>query len=95
MADIDFPKKLTGSLVDLWQAIIDVMPLLARRPVVRKDQTIAATETAIAHGLGAVPQSASVLTQTNVACWRSRAPDSKYVYLIAASSVVADVVIIP
>jgi hypothetical protein len=95
MAELEFPRTPVGTLGELWSAIIALLPQLGRRPVVRKDQAIAATETAVAHGLGFVPKMAIPVGQANVACWRSRVPDSRCVYLIAASAVTVDVVIIP
>jgi hypothetical protein len=95
MAELEFPRTPTGTLAELWTAVTGLLPQLGRRPVVRKDQAIAPTETAIAHGLGFVPQSMSVLPHANIACWRSRAPDVRFVYLIAANTVAVDVVIFP
>lgn len=95
MAELDFPRTPVGTLSELWTAVIGLLPQLGRRPVVRRDQAIATTETAIAHGLGFAPQVAIPVQHTNVRCWRSREPDAKFVYLIAANPVTVDVVIIP
>jgi hypothetical protein len=95
MAELDFPQTPRGTLAELWTACIGLLPQLGRRLVVRRDVTIATTETAVAHGLPFAPQVAIPVRQANVAVWESRRPDTKYAYLIAASATTANVVIVP
>lgn len=84
----------TATLPEVAQEMIDVIPLVQQKIVVVQGFTIGTAETLVAHGLGTVPLMAYVLPHTNVAVWRNRAPDSKFVYLIAASSVICDVAVI-
>jgi hypothetical protein len=91
---LSFPVKPDVTLPMLAQSCIDLVPQLQRKISVAQSVTIGTTETAVAHGLGAVPLTAMVLPHSNVAYWRSKAPDSRFVYLIAASSVVCDVAVI-
>lgn len=93
-AELDFPTTPSGALGELWAACLNLVTQIGRRPVCAT-AVINATETAVAHGLGFAPKACFTVGHANVAIWRSKAPDSKYVYLIAASQVTADVVVIP
>lgn len=95
MAELDFPQTPRGTLAELWTAVIGLLPQLGRRPVVRRDISVATVETAVAHGLPFAPQVAIPVRQGNVSVWESRRPDTKYAYLIAASATTVNVVIIP
>lgn len=63
--------------------------------VVKTGVAIAATSTAVAHGLGFTPRGAFIVPYTNVAWFRSAAADGYNVYFQGAAPVTADVVIIP
>ena len=95
MADFQFPRKPDGTLPELWAAVLELLPQLARAIVVRRDIAIGTAETPVAHGLKEAPRVALPLAQANVAVWESRSPDTRFVYLIAASATTANVVIIP
>ena len=93
MAEFDFPKIQPTTLGDLWRAVVDLLPQLRRD--VRRSITVHAYETAVAHGLPFVPQAAIPMRTANVSAWESKSPDSKNVYLTAASETVVNVEIIP
>ena len=88
MATLDFPKTPSGTLAELWRAVLDLLPQLERGTI--KDVSIATTETPVAHALGRVPDAVFCTPHSNVTIWRSRAPDTRFVYLTASSACVAD-----
>jgi hypothetical protein len=53
--------------------------------------TVETTETPIAHGLSEVPTYVGWFQRANATVWRSKAPDSRFIYLIASVSVVCDI----
>jgi hypothetical protein len=55
---------------------------------------VATTETRVAHGLLAPPRGVFVTPYAGVQVSRSKPPDHKYVYLIATSAVVVDLLVV-
>lgn len=93
MAELTFPRTPRGSLGELWQAAIDLLPQIT--PRVLRDRTVGTTETPIAHGLGFAPLMAHPVPHSDARVWRTRTPDAKYVYLAASGAVVCDVEVVP
>lgn len=60
-----------------------------------KDVAIAATQTAVAHGLSATPRACFVMGQVAGTVHRSAVPDSRYVYLTGSIAITCDILIIP
>jgi hypothetical protein len=85
---LTFPLKPNGTIAELWQAVLDLIPQLERGVI--RNVSIGTTETAIAHGMTAAPDVVFWAQQSNVTIWRSSAPDERFVYLTASSACVAD-----
>lgn len=95
MADLDFPTTPSGTVAELWRAILRVLPSIGRRQKVLRTVAIGTAETPVAHGLGYVPDSASLILYSDARWWQTKNPDAKCVYFAASSSVTADVVVSP
>lgn len=89
----DFPQTPNGTLGELWRAVLRLLPQLAGALVINRGVTIGTSETPVAHGLRSAPTSAMVVPQADCRWWQTKAPDSKYVYFAASTSVAADVVV--
>jgi hypothetical protein len=95
VADFDFPSTPAGTVGELWRAILRVLPSIGRRQKVLRTVSIGTTETPVAHGLGYVPDSASLILNANATWWQTRSPDAKCVYFAASTAITADVVVLP
>lgn len=92
---LNFPINPASPLPELAQACIDLVPQLQQRLSVIRDFAIGTTETRIAHGLAATPLSAwAVPRASGVTYYRTRAPDSRFVYLAASTAGLFDVMVI-
>lgn len=87
-----FVNRPTGTLPELWEECARMDERSTR--VIVKDFAIGTTETPLAHGMGVVPQGVFWAPHSDVSVWRSSAPDSRFVYLIASSACVADVEVV-
>lgn len=93
MALFDFPQTPDGTLAELWRAMLRLLPQLTRK--VRRNVTVKAEETPIAHGLRFAPQMVQLMKGASVDIWETRDPDTKYVYLRAASVVTCSLEFVP
>lgn len=92
MAILNFPVKPGGTLVELWNACMDLAQQLSSLLFVSiKEQAVGTSETPIAHGQSFVPSICVPVARANVAVWQSSQPDNRFCYLTAASPVVVDV----
>jgi hypothetical protein len=93
VADFDFPNTPSGTLGELWGAVIRLLPQLRRR--VRRSFQVGKFETPCAHGLGFAPQMVNVTPQEEATVWETRAPDTKFVYLAASTAALVNVEFVP
>lgn len=90
---IDFPQKPDGTLPELWRACLDLLPQIENR--VRTGIAIGTTETPVAHGLGFAPLMGVPVPRSEATIWRTRSPDSKYMYFAPSQACTADVLVVP
>lgn len=90
---LTFPKTLTGSLQDLWQACLDLLPQL--EDYIIPDITIGTSSTGVAHGLSAAPALVIPVLHADARIWRSATPDARFFYFAASTSVVCDFLVLP
>ena len=93
MALFDFPQTPDGKLDELWRAVLRLLPQLTRR--VRRNVAIGTAETPVAHGMRFAPQMVMAMPMANVSVWETKAPDTKLVYLQAASAVTCSLEFVP
>jgi hypothetical protein len=90
----DFPTKPGGTVADLWQAVLKLLPQLSGKITVLRGQSIGTVETRIAHGVGFVPTLAWSVKHANLEIWQPRDPDSIYVYFQASTAATIDIAVL-
>jgi hypothetical protein len=95
MADFDFPETPTGSLGDLWRAVVRLLPQLGGRGSVIRGASIGTDETLVAHGMKFAPKMGIPVATSNATVWETRAPDTKLGYFAASTACTANVRFIP
>ena len=95
MAEFDFPETPTGTLSDLWRAVVRLLPQLGGRGSVVRNASIGTGETPVAHGLKFATSFGIPVFTENVAVWETQRPDSRYGYFAASTATVVHVRFIP
>lgn len=90
----EFPTKPAGTLAELWQAILRLLPQLGGATTMIRGVSIGTSETAIVHGLSSAPLAAVPILRANVSVWQTRDPDAKFLYLAASSATSIDVAVL-
>jgi hypothetical protein len=90
-----FPETPTGTLGELWRALIGLLPQVEPRSVTLRNVQIETVETPVSHGLKTVPSFASPTAHNLQIVCQCKNPDDKYVYLRASAQCVADVKVFP
>jgi hypothetical protein len=95
MAEFDFPETPSGTLADLWRAVVRLLPQLGGRGSVIRGAAIGTVETPVAHGMKFAPQMGVPVATSNATVWETRAPDTSLGYFAASTACTANVRFVP
>lgn len=90
----DFPTKPGGTVAELWQAVLRLLPQLGGKSTLIRGASVGTAETPIAHGLAAAPLAAVPVVLANVNAWQTRDPDVRFVYLQASAPTIMHVAVL-
>ena len=88
----DFPRRPDGTLLELWQAILRLLPQLTRKTL--RACTVYQVETPIAHGEKSAPKGCNVLPLSDARVWQTQNPDEHYFYLAASANILVNIEVI-